>query len=149
MVIYKCPQLCWEFKLEWLTYFKHAFQFISNKYFLVSILGATPNHTPLKYRCPINTTNRIRHVCRMGSLLYLVHGLIQVPCRTPNSICPMNLLQTWSRLQRIPLWLFQPDQVILVLWEELERWSSNVDSLLIETHRLVEIISQRIPLSLC
>ena len=47
----------------------------STNAFLVSILGAAPTHTPLKYRWSINIKNGIRHIYLMGSLLYLVHGL--------------------------------------------------------------------------
>ena len=60
---YRSPQLCKLLSLEWLSYFEHVNP-ISSIYisFLVSVLGATPNHIPLKYRCLIKISYRIRHV---------------------------------------------------------------------------------------
>ena len=50
---YRSPRLCWVLSLEWLLYFEHVIQSIGNTCLNVSILGATPNHIPLKYRCLI------------------------------------------------------------------------------------------------
>ena len=47
---------------EWLLYLKHVVHTLSNINLFAIILGATSHHTPLKYRCPIKTSNRIRHV---------------------------------------------------------------------------------------
>ena len=57
MVIYVPPPTqCWHLNLEWLSYSKHIVH---------SHLGiqfqATPNHIPLKHRCPIKISNQIWH----------------------------------------------------------------------------------------
>jgi hypothetical protein len=57
------PQLCKLLSLEWLSYFEHVSPISSTHiFFLVYVLGATPNHIPLKYRCLIKISYRIRHV---------------------------------------------------------------------------------------
>ena len=45
--------------LEWLSCFEQVVQHTS---FLLYVLGATPNHIPLKYSCPIKISNQIRHI---------------------------------------------------------------------------------------
>ena len=54
------PQLCCLLSLEWLTYFEHRIQSLSNTCLLVSILFmwyTTPNHITWKCKC---SSNRIR-----------------------------------------------------------------------------------------
>jgi hypothetical protein len=46
---YRSPQLHWLMNVVWLSYFKHVVQSLLNTFLLISILGATPNHIPLKY----------------------------------------------------------------------------------------------------
>ena len=36
--------------------------FLKTHVFFMSVLGATPNHVPLKYRCLVEISNRPRHV---------------------------------------------------------------------------------------
>ena len=68
---YKCPELCWLSRLEWLLYFQHVVQsFLTHDAFLISVLWATPNHTPLKYRCLLKMSNRIK-VDNSCSILFL------------------------------------------------------------------------------
>ena len=45
-----------------IVFWVHKSNLFKTQVFLVSILGATPNHTSLKYRCPIKNSNQIRHV---------------------------------------------------------------------------------------
>ena len=48
--------LCSLLSLKWLSYFEHIIQSLSNTcFFLAPVLGATPNHIPLKNSCPMNT----------------------------------------------------------------------------------------------
>ena len=55
-------QLCWVSSLEWLWYFEHMVQSLLNTWILVFVLGATPNHKPLRNMCMIKISSRIRHV---------------------------------------------------------------------------------------
>ena len=49
--------------VERLSISEHANESLKNTHvFLASILGATPNHMPLKYRSPIKKSNPIGHV---------------------------------------------------------------------------------------
>ena len=44
--------------------------------FLVSVLGATPNHIPLQYRCPTNLSDRIGHLyLRIWRPLYWIQSI--------------------------------------------------------------------------
>ena len=50
--------------LEWLSHFEHLVQNFSEcMLLLVFVPGATPDHAPFKYRCPVKICNQIRHVC--------------------------------------------------------------------------------------
>ena len=59
---YRFPKLCWLWSLEWLSYSKHTVQSLINTSLFISVLGTTPNHIPLKHRCPNKESNRIRDV---------------------------------------------------------------------------------------
>jgi hypothetical protein len=57
------PQLCWLLFLEWMSYFEHVVLFLFQRdSYLISILGTTPNHMPLNYRCPSKRNGRLRVV---------------------------------------------------------------------------------------
>ena len=51
------PQLCQLLNQKWLSYFKHACQFLLNTCLSETILGATPNHILLAYKYSNNTKN--------------------------------------------------------------------------------------------
>lgn len=80
------PQLWGLLSLEYLLL--HAL--ISFKdIFLLSALGATPNHLPLKYRCAIKISNQSRHV-------YFVQGNF-------STISDKNLQQMWGSVVTISI----------------------------------------------
>ena len=56
------PQSCWLLNIKWLTCFEHVIQSFFNPFLLVSVLGSTPNHLPLKYRCAYSCYVGIRYV---------------------------------------------------------------------------------------
>ena len=51
--------------LYWFSCFEHIAQILLNMFFFIYVLGGTPNHIPLKYRCPIKRSNRIRRYTLM------------------------------------------------------------------------------------
>jgi hypothetical protein len=57
---------------DWLSYFEQIVKSLYTLVFLVSVLGSTPNHTPLKYRCPNKKSNRIRFVYLNISVVFLL-----------------------------------------------------------------------------
>ena len=106
------PLVCWLMSLELTSCFEHTIQSLWNACVLVSILWATPNHTLLKYRCPITTSNWIIHI----HLTTYIFSTIRL---------------TWQRLIRNPLVVHNHKKQLktkggLTLESELQNtWGSN------------------------
>jgi hypothetical protein len=56
-------QLFWILILKWLRYSEHIVQlFFNTRVFLMYVLGSTPNHIPLKWRCINYSYDGFRHI---------------------------------------------------------------------------------------
>ena len=72
-------KLCWLLNLKWFWNFEQTNQFlylyiytyiyILIEWLLVSILKVTPNHIPLKYRCPIGGNYWTRHIYQVNYIV--------------------------------------------------------------------------------
>ena len=80
--IFDLLQLHQILNLKFLSFSKHAVQSLLNTHLLTSVLETTPNHMPLKYKCPIKISNEIRHVylnVRSNHELRLPRNPVQYP----------------------------------------------------------------------
>ena len=70
------PPIKWTFKKNGYRICSTWSNLSRSHVFLVSIVGATPYHIPLNYRCPIKGRNKYRHIYLSGWDLELVLQII-------------------------------------------------------------------------